>query len=561
MKIRYKLSLLIIGLMLIGCLYITQSYALWVVKEKQTNENEVEVGCFSIGFSEQSNSINLNNTYPMSDSLGLSSNPYTFTITNTCTINNSYVLTLNTINTNTLDVSKIKYALYKSTEEKPTVGSKLSRINTDLENLRVENLGSSYILDTGVLSGGTKVDGEVSGGEEVTYNLYLWIDEIAGNEVEGQTFEASINVISVATESNEIGEVFGSNVARCGSLGKDAATCMKENASLDTINLAYDGKEILGEELGTNDNNLRYIGANPNNYIDIGDRDNEGKPILWRIIGIMNNITTLDNDEKQESLIKVIRASNIGQYSWDSSTLSINKSYGVNEWSQSDVMKLLNPNTVYNENPSIGESLYWNKVSGNCYSDSNEMNVLCDFTSSGLSEEAKIKIAKVRWNTGTVGEPYDENKITSQYMYEGERSAHNGKEQCEGKGEIECNDDVPRTTTWDGYIGLMYPSDFGYAVGGNVRGTCLEKSMYDYKNESCNTYDWLKLNNHPWTMISSTFPSLANIVFFIHSTGYVFTNYCHNAHGIFPVAYLKSNVKIINGNGTIDNPFILEGSH
>ncbi len=202
MKMRYKLSLLVIGLMLIGCLYITQSYALWVMTDEQTNENEVEVGCFSIGFTEASESINLNNTYPVIDSIGLNSNPYVFTLSNTCTVNNSYIITLNTINTNTLDASKIKYALYKSGEEKPEVGSKLSNVNNDTEYLDIENLGVSYILDTGILNGGTKVDGEVSGGGEVTYNLYLWIDETAGNEVEGQTFEASINVINNAIENN-----------------------------------------------------------------------------------------------------------------------------------------------------------------------------------------------------------------------------------------------------------------------------------------------------------------------------------------------------------------------
>ena len=172
--------------------------------EEQTNNNEMEIGCFSIGFSEQSESIKLDNTYPVNDSIGLNTNPYIFTIKNTCTINNNYILTLNTLSTNTLDASKIKYALYKSTEEKPTVGSKLSRINNDLENIMVENLGTSYIIDTGVLSGGTKVDGVVNNGEEVTYNLYLWIDDIAGNEVEGQTFEASINVINSAMDSSKM---------------------------------------------------------------------------------------------------------------------------------------------------------------------------------------------------------------------------------------------------------------------------------------------------------------------------------------------------------------------
>ena len=66
----------------------------------------------------------------------------------------------------------------------------------------------------------------------------------------------------------------------------------------------------------TDDRNLRYVGESPNNYIDIGDRDGDGQPILWRIIGVMKNVTNAETN-KQEDLIKIIRADNIGQYSWD----------------------------------------------------------------------------------------------------------------------------------------------------------------------------------------------------------------------------------------------------
>ncbi len=564
MKIRYKLSLLLIGLMLIGCLYITQSYALWIVEKEQTKENEIEVGCFSIGFSEQSESINLNNTYPMSDSLGLSSDPYTFTITNTCTINNSYVLTLNTLSTNTLDTSKIKYALYKSSEEKPTVGSKLSRINNDLENLRVENLGTSYILDTGVLTGGTKVDGEVSNGEEVTYNLYLWIDEIAGNEVEGQTFEASINVISAATESNEIGEVFGSEVANCGQSGKDAVTCIKENAYLDTINLAYDNASASG----VLDNNLRYIGSDPNNYIDIGDRTSDGKVIPWRIIGVMNNITEVSNDEEKTTTIgnhlKVIRADSIGTYSWDGSQKAINNGNGVNEWSQARIMKLLNPG--YDENQDIdsdeqlitvNNSLYWSNTKGNCYNNDNNAYIPCDFTSEGISDTAKNNLSKIRWNTGSFATRND-IEWTASGSYAAERSQYHGKSQCEGNGSPACNDEVPRTTTWDGYVGLMYPSDFGYAVGDNVRTNCISKSMYLYNIGNCIVSNWLHNNHDQWTITPITGPTQAEGTFRILQNGSLVPDRLSRGSTINPVVYLKSNVKIINGNGTIDNPFVLE---
>ena len=243
---------------------------------------------------------------------------------------------------------------------------------------------------------------------------------------------------------------FEKEVIKCGEAGKGAAECIKNNANLDTVNLMADD---------TSEENIRYVGATVNNYIDIGDKDNEGNPILWRIIGVMNKITNLDNGGQEESLVKIIRAESIGEYSWDSSPGNINNGYGVNEWSEADVMKLLNPQEVYDGTPAIGGSLYWNRESGNCYNAKEEGNIPCDFISSGLSEEAKGKIVKVRWNTGTTGEVYDNSKITAKYMYDAERSTHNGNEHCTSKRESNCNDEVERKPTWDGYMGLMYPSD------------------------------------------------------------------------------------------------------
>ena len=334
-------------------------------------------------------------------------------------------------------------------------------------------------------------------------------------------------------------------------------------AKIDTTNLIVDN---------SNDSNLRYVGADStvNNYIDIGDRDGEGNPILWRIIGVMNNITNLDNGGQQESLVKIIRAESIGNYSWDSSTEEINKGWGINEWSQADLMKLLNPNTVYNGTPEMGGSLYWNRGSGSCYNNSKESSIPCDFTSSGLSEDAKIKIAKVKWNIGTSGEAYqlNRNKITAKYMYEGERSNHNGKEQCESNGGgTQCNDDVPRTTTWDGYIGLIYPSDYGYAVGGSSsnRNNCLEKSMISYS--SCENNDWLKpRSGDSWTMTSVPDSSYSDYAFILDSRlGDVDVRPVANSpYGVWPVAYLKSSTRILPNSkpeleyGSQENPFVLE---
>ena len=149
------------------------------------------------------------------------------------------------------------------------------------------------------------------------------------------------------------------------SSSTDVYTVPNKTSDSCTYTLAYDG---------TTDNNLRYVGANPCNYVKV---DNE----IWRIIGVMNNID--DGTVKRESRIKLIRDESIGRYSWDSSESSVNSGYGVNEWSQADLMKLLNPGY---ESESIGGSLYYNNSSGNCYSSGNNGTEACDFTTTGLKQ-------------------------------------------------------------------------------------------------------------------------------------------------------------------------------
>ena len=91
----------------------------------------------------------------------------------------------------------------------------------------------------------------------------------------------------------------------------------------------------------------------------------------------MNNID--DDIGYKKSRLKLIRSASIGSYSWDSSDSSVNSGSGVNEWSEADLMKLLNPGY---ESEEIGGSLYYNDGSGICYSNHNEGTNSRDFTST-----------------------------------------------------------------------------------------------------------------------------------------------------------------------------------
>ncbi len=542
MKLKYKFGLVTIGILIIVSLFLVQSYALWLTTY-EGNDNILSIGCFDVSLEELSKPISLNNTYPMSDQKGLTQTPYQFTIKNTCNTAAEYTITLNTLKTATMDKSKIKFAFTTGTDV-PTSGVNLgtyasisSNINTDLAYLQTENILGTNLNESIILQKGT-LENE---NDTETFNLYLWIDSTAGNEVQGQKFLASVNVLANAvTVEPKATETIASLVSGADTSSTDVYTVPNKTSDTCTYTLAYDG---------TSDNNLRYVGANPCNYVKI---DNE----IWRIIGVMNNID--DGTGKKESRIKLIRNESIGTYSWDTSESSVNKGYGVNEWSQADLMKLLNPGY---ESESVGGSLYYNGGSGNCYSDSDNSTTACDFTSSGLKTNLKSLIGDTLWSTGTNGSnSYNSaSHVLASHFYSYERSSNTGKICTSGWA---CNDTVTRTTTWNGKIGLMYPSDYGYATSGGSttnRTSCLNTNLYNWYNSSysdCKNNDWLyNSSNWQWTISPYAYSSNANFVFGVYTAGFVVNGYASNAGLVRPSVYLISKTSILGGEGTLENPY------
>ena len=309
---------------------------------------------------------------------------------------------------------------------------------------------------------------------------------------------------------------------------------VSELATTDTTNLAVD-------DYG----NTRYIGKDPNNYVSF-DGD------IWRIIGVMKDVD--DGTGNKSDRVKLIRSESIGDYSWDTSESSVNGGYGVNEWSGADLMKLLNPGY---ESETVGGSLYWNNQSGKCYSSSNNGTTSCNFTSTGIKEKLKNMLGNAVWNTGA---STTISQIASKWYTE-ERGTRNGKICTSGNY---CNDTVKRTTTWTGKVGLMYPSDYGYATSGGSttdRATCLNKELYNWDGSSvsdCKNNDWLFNNSYQWTISPYAPSSRASSVFSVYSSGYVTNDGARNYHGVRPVGYLLSNTSIQSGDGSSGNPFTLK---
>ena len=279
----------------------------------------------------------------------------------------------------------------------------------------------------------------------------------------------------------------------------------------------------------TPDQNIRYYGSNPNNYVSFNNE-------LWRIIGVFGNN------------VKLVRSEKLGYLSWDSSESSVNYGWGVNEWSQSDLKNYLN-------------TMYYGGTTVTCYGGTKNSTTTCP--TNKLDNTSKGLIDYHTWNTGAInmGDVYDSTteSFDTVEFYNAERGTVNGKICSSG---TYCNDTVTRATEWIGYIGLPYVTDWAYASSENDCNTKIDvSSTYTYK---CKNNNWMHhgttmdIEDATWVMSPGAFPDYASYVWYVLGGGIAVDNYAANPLSAFPTIYLKSNIIIESGKGTSSDPYILK---
>ena len=312
----------------------------------------------------------------------------------------------------------------------------------------------------------------------------------------------------------------------------------------------------------SNTGNLRYYGADPSNYVWLGDTYTEditenvctgyppscsnvvkrqaGDKKLWRIVGVFNG------------RIKLVTADPISTtgLSWDTSANTTGGNYGlgINQWGPSgtyegaDLMRLLNPGF---EGESVNNSLYWNKGTGTVYTGENNTTTSnVSFANTGLTVNERSLIDTATWYTGA----YDQFSYADAH-YTAERG--NMGKICT-QGTTYC-DDVTRTSTWNGKVGLIYSSDYGYAAN---LAQC-NQTLNNYYETGCTDTDWLKSNNLYFTMSSYARSGGATSVFNVYGDGRLGYGGAAIGLAVRPAVFLKSGVSISEGNGSQSNPFIL----
>ena len=261
---------------------------------------------------------------------------------------------------------------------------------------------------------------------------------------------------------------------------------------------------LAGTTQGTgqvvSENGYRYEGKDPNNYVWFNNE-------LWRIIGVFDEAS---HGQSGQNLVKIIRNDSIGG-------LALKES-------KSSLMNLLNGAYLNSENGTGGEYCYGH----------NDIPSNCDYTETGINDTYRPMIENVTWYLG--GHSTQSATTDAFYGYERGDTVYSG-----------------RPTTATRYIGLMYPSDYGYSVLASSCARTTNLSSYD--NATCAGQSWLYSKGYVWTI--TPYSSDSNLVFNVFCSGSLSFDDANYGFAARPSLYLDSSVYVVDGDGSQSDPYII----
>ncbi len=217
----------------------------------------------------------------------------------------------------------------------------------------------SYDYSTGVLTlNNVKTNIVIDRYYKITYNLNGGTNP--NNQATKYLHGSSVTILDATKENKTFGGWYdnssftGNAITSTSGLSGDLTLYAKWNSSLNDVATQYilalvDGYSSSSTDTitlsaptgatctntlaydGTTDNNLRYIGHDPCNYVKF-NCDSSGNCELWRIIGVMNGVDSAP-------VLKLVLSDNTKSAKWHSKN--------ANDWESSDIYNTLN-NTYLN---------------------------------------------------------------------------------------------------------------------------------------------------------------------------------------------------------------------
>ena len=312
-KRRAKITIMgILGLVL---LIIGISFAAFSANLAGVQVQTMNTGCLKVDMTDEG-SVNTDNAMPETDESGLSGDPYTYKITNSCTTDAYYTTTINVMNTSKLEnAGKIKVALDGDSYLAPTIES---------------NLPASELLDdtiTGVLKTYKLDEGYLKVGETKTFELRTWIDY----DVESISGSLENKIIINSVADNDGAITYNKNTA--------GYYVLSNNTKLSSANytkISPSTEEPSGIiEVKDNSGTTYHFRGNPNNHLLFGTYNEDGTISYTNSSGTNSSLTYKTGDKikwrilgtNNDGSINIIKDDLIGENTIDSSTTIMSNFY------------------------------------------------------------------------------------------------------------------------------------------------------------------------------------------------------------------------------------------
>ncbi len=268
----------------------------------------------------------------------------------------------------------------------------------------------------------------------------------------------------------------------------------------------------------------RYIGNVPNNYIDFNNE-------TWRIIGVL------------DGKIKIIRNDSIGDMAWDSKDAGVGSStyYGSNDWRDSQLMYMLNPNATLLSGYSRVDNVIRDNNGYIVYQEG-KMPAMVSTTSRKYPTDAgdtpwmldATASVQAVDSTYYIGSDSNHATLSAEDLYQSER--HGG--------------------TWIGKVALMYASDYAYTLAYGVNDD-LYAGLYYPNLNFLHDDSWLasSLSERTLTKIYDTpsnIHSIVNGTIFIPDA-YRDLLFAWESFEIRPVVYLDPSIKLTGTGSSSDH--------
>ena len=236
------------------------------------------------------------------------------------------------------------------------------------------------------------------------------------------------------------------------------------------------------------------------------------------------------NTMSEQYLIKYVAYENQHKYGYFMYNYpgDSNYAYNLNDWTHSGLMYYLNENNT---------GSYYNTIGASYKS-------LIDNTTYYLGNVSISKDSNYWWVVDGIAKE----------VYEQER----GNVECASSvtnwtQNSNCNIWNGNSATWTGKIGLLYPSDYGYASSSDKWST--NEGAYYYNGGSLNNWMFNTDTEANWMISPASRDS--NVAIAWNSHGLVAYFHVRHDYAVRPVLNLISEAETVDGDGSFESPYIL----